>query len=126
MKIKNLLSKIILSLIAYFGFTGNLFAQAATPNPNSITITSPLVIKDIPSFVNRISGLLIPIAIIGFVGAIIYAGYIRLTSNGSSDLEKKSMQTIKSAIIGFLIIFFSGLIMAAVATSIGLPTSSYK
>lgn len=122
MKKNNLIKTISIFLTSFLGFSIATLAQGT----NSIVITNPLTIKNVPDFVNRFSGLLIPIAIIGFVGAIIYAGFTRLTSNGSSDLEKKSMQTIKSAIIGFLIIFFSGLIMAAVATIIGLPTTVYK
>lgn len=99
---KKFLVTISFLLLGVLSFPNHVYA-AQIPNPTGIS--------DIGTLIARVSGLVTPIAVLGFVGSVIYAGYTRMFALGDSEKEKKSMKIATGAAIGFAIIAMAPLIV---------------
>lgn len=80
-------------------------------------------IANLGELIQKGSGLVTPFAVIGFMGSVIYAGFIRLFAAGDSEKEGKSMKIAISAAVGFAIIAFAPLIVRIVATFLNLDSN---
>ncbi len=86
----------------------------------AVDIVSPIKLKNVGELINRISGLVIPLSVVGFIFSIIYAGFIRMTSAGNPDKEAKSMKVAISAAIGFAIMALAPIIVRVVVNLLGV------
>ena len=75
---------------------------------------------DLIENVQKLTGLVRPIAIIALIGVIIYGGFTRLTAAGDPEKEKKSMQILTAGIVGFLIIVFAGVLVGFIGDLLGV------
>lgn len=73
-------------------------------------ITSPTDIT-IPALIGGITNILPAIIITIFLAMVIYGGFLRITSGGNEDKMQQSNRVLTSAIIGFVIIVLSALIV---------------
>src|SRR3989344_5951358 len=79
-----------------------LLAAAATPTPTTTTtksigeIENPLNIKTLDALLKRIAGVLIA-----------WGGWLRMTAGANTEQVTKSNSTIKSAIIGLIILIMA-------------------
>lgn len=120
---KNLFSKILfkISAITFTALASQqlIWAQAATPT-TTYSITNPLALANIADAISRATAFVTPVAVLGFIGCVIYAGFIRLFSQGDAEKEKKSMRIATSGAIGFALVFGAKLILSLVAAAIGV------
>lgn len=98
--------------MGFVTFAQSAFAQAAgdIQSPTSITITQ---------LFQSIVSLLVPIILLVLVGMIIYGGYVRMTAAGDAEKEQQSNQILTAAIIGFIIIALSPLIINLLGQFLG-------
>lgn len=104
--------KLFSTALFCFGLMLYLFSMPvqAADVPNVIGIGS------LGELIQTVSGLVVPLAVLGFVGTIIYAGYIRMFATGNPEKEAKSMKVAVGAAIGFAIIALAPLIVKLLAT----------
>jgi hypothetical protein len=74
----------------------------------------------ITALVNGILRLVPIVVVIVFLGMIAYGGYVRLTSQGVPEKIEESGKILTSAVVGFLIIALSPLLINILAILIGL------
>ena len=86
-----------------------------SPSANSNTLPSPTNLSNVGELITTASALVAPFAILGFIGSIIYAGYVRMFALGNAEKEQKAMKIAISAAIGFAIIAMSPLLVKVVA-----------
>lgn len=77
-------------------------------------------LSDLPSIFQFFTGIIFPLVSLGLLGALVFAGFNRLTAAGDAEKEKKSMQVIKNAIIGFVIVALSGVIVNSLCALLGV------
>ena len=111
---KYLISALLFIIILFTGFTP-AFAQ---DNP----IPPPVETTSLGQLISKASGIVTPLAVLGFIAMVIYAGYIRMMAAGSAEKEAKSMQIAVAAATGFAIIAIAPLIVRIVAKLIGVKT----
>ena len=75
---------------------------------------------DLLENIQKLTGLVRPVAIIALIGVIIYGGFTRLTAAGDPEKEKKSMQILTAGIVGFLIIVFAGVLVGFIGDLLGV------
>jgi hypothetical protein len=74
-------------------------------------IPNPTALESIGDLITKASSLIPPFAILGFVGSVIYAGFVRMTAAGNPEKEAKSMKIAIAAAIGFAIIALAPLLV---------------
>lgn len=105
-----ILTLTMLSITFFF----KVYAANNIPNP------LPDALKDIPSVIKWITGIIFPLSALGLLTMLVYAGFTRLTSAGDAEKEKKSMQILTATITGFVIIALSGIIVNTVCALLGV------
>ena len=70
--------------------------------------------------ISSLSSLILPIAALVLLIILIYAGFTKLTAAGDAEKEKKAMQIIQAAIIGFAIIALAGVIVGTIGSFFGV------
>jgi hypothetical protein len=119
MKNFKFISKTLIIFNSIFLFSGNIKAD-------EIPCPLPAELCDARSAINALSSLILPAAALILLIVLIYAGFTKLTAAGNADQEKKAMEIIKAAIIGFAIIALAGVIVATLGSFFGvqlLPSS---
>ena len=106
--------KTLAGLFVVFVSTLSIVNAQVIPNPISDDF------KDLPHIINWSSRIVLPISTIILIGIIIYAGYLKLTSMGNPDKEKKFMQTLTSGILGYAMILSSTLIIGIIGAFFGI------
>jgi hypothetical protein len=98
-----------------------VFAQT-TPTP--VTITSPFSTGNvggiISGIVNNVALLFLFIIGLVMLGLIIYAGFLYMTDAGNEENVKKSRKIITSAVIGLVIVAFTGIIVQFIERIFGI------
>lgn len=70
--------------------------------------------------VGRALQLIQPVAIIGFVFSVVYAGFLKMSAGVNADGDKKAMTIAKAAITGFIIIFMASFITNIIMNLLGV------
>ena len=70
--------------------------------------------------VGRALQLIQPVAIIGFVFSVVYAGFLKMSAGVNADGDKKAMTIAKAAITGFIIIFMASFITNIIINLLGV------
>ncbi len=83
-------------------------------------IKSPISLTNIGQVITRASGVVTPLAVLGFIFAVIYAGYTRMFALGNPDKEAKSMKIAVAAATGFAIIALAPVIVQVLGKLIGV------
>ena len=96
----------------------NLLAQTPTP----FVIESPLrsEITDVSSLVDIVISFLFPFAAVILFGILVMAGFTFITAAGEADKIGKAQKMIVSALVGFILLVISFLVVRIVATVFGL------
>lgn len=84
-------------------------------------IQSPTNLTTIGEVISNLSKFVAPVAVLGFLGSVIYAGYIRMFAMGNPDKEAKSMKIAVSAAIGFAIIALAPVVVRIIANILHVP-----
>ena len=109
-KIKIFIFNFIVIFTMIFLSYSHVFAVPDAPP----VVVNPLGCETVSECVNRLSGFITPLAVLGFIACIIFAGFTRLTAAGNSDQEAKSMKIATGAAIGFAIITLAPLVVKLV------------
>ena len=91
-------------------FLSVVFLNILSIEVSAFDVPSPTSLTNFGEVITRVSSLVTPTAVLGFIGSIIYAGYTRMIP-GSSDREEKSMKIAVGAAIGFGIIALAPLLV---------------
>lgn len=85
------------------------------------TIPCPLPAElcDMRTAIGSLTSLILPVAALVLLIVLIYAGFTKLTAAGDAEKEKKAMQIIQAAIIGFAIIALAGVIVGTIGSFFG-------
>lgn len=100
-------------------FSVNAASDNAALNPSN-DIVCPGLCCDLPCYINLISRIIFPLTALAFVGAWIYAGFLRITAAGNPEKVKKSNQILTNSIIGFVIIALTGVIVNTMCALLGV------
>lgn len=113
--------KYVLNLIIILTYSLTVYAASDNMvlNPES-SFTCPGLCCDLPCYINLLSRIIIPLTALGFVGAWIYAGFLRITAAGNPEKVKKSNQILMSSIVGFVIIALTGVIVNTMCALLGV------
>lgn len=116
------ISKIVITIqIAILSIPLKVLA-IQTPSTQPVTIVNPLGVNNIIELLNRMLAFVQPAALLGLVGSIIGAGFLRLTSAGDSEKEQKSVKILTYAAGGFLIIVLAPLIVRIIGSILGIQS----
>ena len=83
-------------------------------------IESPINLESIGELINQVSGITAPLAALGFIAMVIYAGFVRMTAAGNPEKEAKGMKIAVSAAIGFAIIALAPLLVRVIGNILGV------
>lgn len=112
--------------LKYFPLTIISFLLLGKSLPiRAVEVPSPIdpSIENIGQIISKISGLITPISVLGFIFTVIYAGFVRMTAAGDPEKEKKGMKIAVGAAIGFAIMALAPLFVKVLARIMGLdPT----
>ncbi|MBN2015420.1 hypothetical protein JW766_01170 [Candidatus Dojkabacteria bacterium] len=86
----------------------------------AISIPSPITLESIGELITKVSGVVTPLAVLGFIFSVIYAGFVRMTAGGNPEKEAKSMKIATAAAVGFAIIALAPLIVKVLASLLGV------
>ena len=86
----------------------------------AVTLISPIRFESLGEIITRASSIVTPLAVLGFIFTVIYAGWIRMTAAGDPEKEKKSMKVAIGAAVGFAIIALAPLIVKLLASLLGV------
>ncbi len=84
-------------------------AQGTFPNPVGEAF------KDFPTTINTLSRWVRSLAVLAYIGMILYAGYVRETAAGDPEKAKKSMQILMYSTTGFILIILAPIIVNTIA-----------
>jgi len=102
----------LLMLLSPLVFVKPVYAQTHIPNP--------IRLENLGDLISSLSSFVTPLAVLGFIAMVIYAGYIRMMAAGNPDKEAKSMKVAVAAAVGFAIIALAPLIVKVVGNLIGV------
>jgi hypothetical protein len=71
--------------------------------------------KDFPTAINTLSRWVRSLAVLGYIGMVLYAGYIRMTAGADPEKAKKSMQILMYSTTGFILILLAPIIISTIA-----------
>ncbi|MFC1780500.1 hypothetical protein ACFLY9_02300 [Patescibacteria group bacterium] len=78
-------------------------------------IPNPTGLKNLGQLIEKASGVVTPLAVVGFIFSVIYAGFVRMTAAGNAEKEAKSMKIAIAAAIGFAIMALAPLLVRVLA-----------
>lgn len=76
--------------------------------------------QDFPAAVATVTSWVRPLAVLVYLGMVIYAGYIRQTAGTDPEKQKKSMQILMYSTTGFILIIAAPLIVNTIAAILGV------
>ncbi len=94
---KKILSVLVFLLFGIVTLYSNSKVVLAADVPN------PTALDNIGELIEKASGVTTPLAVIGFIFCVIYAGFVRMTAAGNPEKEAKSMKIAIAAAVGFII-----------------------
>lgn|SRR5690606_31068811 len=101
---------VIAAILLFFFLTPtSVLATANIPNP-----VGP-AFQDFPTSVNTISRWIRSLAVLAYLGMILYAGYVRQTAGADPEKAKKSMQILMYSTTGFILIILAPIIVSTIA-----------
>lgn len=95
--------------------TDNIIANALDNK-----IDCPMFCCDIPCFIQFFTSLIFPLAALGLLTALIYAGFLRISAASNVEKVKRSNQIIQASLLGFVIIVLSGVIVETMCALLGV------
>lgn len=102
----------------------NLLAQEITVGGQKIK--GPLVGIEKPAdIINKLIPIVMGFAVIILFFVLVWGGYSFMTSQGNPDKLKAARGKITTAIIGFMLLIFSYLVVKALSTIFGLGTGIF-
>lgn len=104
--------------LAILFYPSKVFAQ----NLGIPSIPNPTIFEDLEQIINFAAQLIRPAFILTFIGVILYAAAVWLTSQGDDKKIEKSRKIIVAAIIGLAIAVFAPTITGVVASLLGVDT----
>jgi hypothetical protein len=105
-------------------FTFLFFVIGGNPvYADEVQLKNPTSLENIGTLITKVSGVVTPLAVVGFIFMVIYAGFVRMTAAGDVEKEKRGMKIAVSAMIGFAIIALAPLLINVLARLIGVSTS---
>ena len=69
---------------------------------------------------DRFVGIAVPLAVICVVVLVVYAAYLLMSSQGNPDKINEGKEVLTNAIIGFIVILLSLVILIVISGSLGL------
>lgn len=112
------LSYIVVGILTIFStFVSNIYAQSLTPQIPPIGQFGTL-----EELISALFGLIRPLFILTFIGMMLYAAYVWLTSQGDEGKIGKARNIIVASIIGLSIAVFAPAIAGIVASFLGVET----
>jgi hypothetical protein len=108
-------------VLIYLGIFGSFLLN--TSSVYAVDIISPTTISSVGELISKVSGLVAPIAVLGFIASVISAGFVRMFATGNPEKEAKSMKIAVAAAIGFAIIALAPLLVKVFASIIGVNTT---
>ena len=93
--------------------------EVITP-PSGNSIPKITLLDTIGDLITKVSGVVTPLAVLGFIFTVIYAGFIRMTASGNAEKEAKSMKVAVGAAIGFAIIALAPLLVKLLSSLLNL------
>jgi len=114
--------KKILITISTTGFILFFILLYIVQSVHAAELPNPTTMENLGGIITKVSGLIPPIAVVGFIGSILYAGFTRMTAAGNAEKEAKSMKIAIAAATGFLIIALAPLIVRLVGWIFGIRT----
>ncbi len=110
--------------IALFLFVMGIFAVqvSAQSNLGIPSIPNPTIFNNLEEVVNFAAQLIRPIFILTFIGMILYAAFVWLTSQGDEKKIETARKIIIAAIVGLAIAVFAPAITSIVASFLGVQT----
>lgn len=98
-----------------------LFAASDCPVGSGTGCIPNITFFDNPAqLVGRALQLMQPVAIIGFVFSVVYAGFLKMSAGVNPDGDKKAMVVAKAAITGFIIIILASFITNMIFSLLGI------
>jgi hypothetical protein len=79
-------------------------------------IPNPTTLENLGQLIEKASGVVTPLAVVGFIFSVIYAGFVRMTAAGNAEKEAKSMKIAIAAAIGFAIMALAPLLVKVLAS----------
>ena len=86
----------------------------------AVEIPSPITLGNIGDAITKVSGVVTPLAVLGFIFGMIYVGYLRMFSLGNPEKEQKSVKAALALTIGFAIVALAPVIVNVIAKLIGV------
>jgi hypothetical protein len=94
-----------------------LLASPVLASAGQVVAPTALSIADLIKGVLQFLPILVLVVLLGM---LIYGGFVRMTAAGDEDKEKQSSQILTAAVIGFIIIALSPLLINFIGTLLGL------
>jgi hypothetical protein len=116
------MKKILIQFFAFVFFINSAFAASpGTTTASALTVPCPGSICSMDDFIELLTKIIVPAASLGLLLIIVYGGFTKLTAAGDAEKEKKAMQIIQNAIVGFIIIALATTIVATIGGLLGYP-----
>ncbi|MBI2356726.1 hypothetical protein HYV12_01605 [Candidatus Dojkabacteria bacterium] len=93
----------------------------ALSNAISGNVTDVVNSQDIPSLVNALVQLSIPVGVLSAIGLFAYAGYNMITSQGDPEKLQEAREVVTNAVIGFALIALSVAILLLIKNTLNIP-----
>lgn len=84
-------------------------------------VTDVVNSQDLPSLVNALVQLSIPVGVISAIALFAYAGYNMITSQGDPEKLQEAMEVVTNAVIGFALIALSIAILLLIRNTLNIP-----
>ena len=70
--------------------------------------------------ISAIANIAVPVAVLSLIVLVVYAGYLLISSQGNPDKLKEGKEVLTNAIIGFLVVLLSVVILLLISNTLGL------
>lgn len=121
MKFKNIFSK-----LSAFGVSALFFlslkVNVSASNLGVPSIPNPTIFNSLEEIINFAAQLIRPIFVLTFIGMILYAAAVWLTSQGDDKKIEQARKIIVAAIVGLAVAVFAPAITGIVASFLGVDT----
>lgn len=109
-------------------FLGKIFHLIASPvsadalsGAISGSVTNVANAQDIPSLVNALVQVSIPVGVLSAIGLFAYAGFNMITSQGDPEKLQEAREVVTNAVIGFALIALSVAILLLIRNTLNIP-----
>ncbi len=113
---------VLFLLVLVFSLSFKITTFASSGSLGLPQIPNPTVFDDLEQVINFATSLIRPLFILTFIGMILYAAAVWLTSQGDEGKIKTARNIIVAAIVGMAIAVFAPAITGVVASFLGVDT----